>query len=266
MAKFRSLFRVSGDIGDVNFYEKNGQKYMRQTTSLTKDRIEHDDAFKRTRENNREFGGVAAVGRSFRVGLAMVLKRFSDEHFGGRLVRIFKQMQKGSSTGQRGKRPIEVVANKGKLVGKNLHQADLLEMVFKAPYTATPNVARNEVTVDIPVFDIESLVNAPRGTTHFKFVLVAAALSDHVYNGNEGLYVAVDPDLNGLSAYVSSTALDVDVVMTAPVQLVASLPGSPTMTPTTGLVTCFGIEFYQQVSGNLYFLASGNGMKVVDIF
>ena len=266
MAKFRSLFRVSGDIGDVNFFEKDGQKYMRQTTSLDKERIENAPEFKRTRENMREFGGAAVAGKALRIGLANVLKRYADRLFTSRLTGIFKQMQKAALTGERGKRPIEVLPNKAKLVGKSIHKSELLEMVFSAPFTVSPNVARNEVTLDVPIFDVDALVTAPQGTTHFKLVLVITALSDHYFDAAEGGYVAMDPDLNSVNAVTSSAALEIDVPIVAPVQLVATLPGSPVMTPTCGLVTCVGIEFYQEVTGTLYSLAQSNGMRIVNVF
>ena len=266
MAKFRSLFRVSGDIGDVNFYEKDGQKYMRQTTSLDKDRIANDPAFQRTRENNREFSGAAAAGKSLRLGLSSVLKRFADNRFGARLLRTFKKVQRGSVTGARGQRPVEVMPQRSKLVGQSLHRESLLSAIFTAPFTLTPSVSRNSVTLDIPVFDIDTQVTAPQGATHFKMVLVIAALSDQVWDADEASYIPMDPDLNGLNATEMSVEQDLDVPMVAPIQLVASLPGNPTMLSTTGLVACVGIEFYQQVTGNLYVLASDNAMKIVDVF
>jgi hypothetical protein len=266
MAKFRSLFRVSGDIGDVNFFEKDGQKFMRQTTSLDKERIETAPEFKRTRENMREFGGAAVIGKSLRVGLANVLKRYADSRFTSRLTRIFKQIQKSATTGERGKRPIAVLANKGRLVGKSLHKDELLESVFSAPFTVTPNVGRNEATLDVPIFDADALVTAPSGATHFKLVLVVTCLSDHYFDAADEAYVPMDPDLSTLNAMATSAALPVDAPLAAPVQLVATLPGNPTMTSSSGLVVCVGIEFYQDVVGVLYILAQSNGMRIVNIF
>jgi hypothetical protein len=266
MAKFRSLFRVSGDIGDVNFYEKDGKKFMRQTTSLDKDRIMTAPEFKRTRENMREFGGAAVIGKSLRVGLANVLKRYADSNFTSRLTRIFKKVQRAATTGERGKRPITVVANKAKLVGMNLHKDELLNMVFSAPFTATANAGRNVVTLDVPIFDADALVTPPPGATHFKLVLVATSLSDHVFDTDQEGYTPTDPSLNALNAVAVSAALPVDLPTTAALQLVATLPGSPVMTTSCGLVACVGIEFYQEVLGVMYILAQSNGMRIIEIF
>ena len=139
-------------------------------------------------------------------------------------------------------------------------------MVFSAPFTVSPNVARNEVTLDVPIFDVDALVTAPQGTTHFKLVLVITVLSDHYFDSAEGGYVPTDPDLNSVNAVTSSAALEIDVPIVAPVQLIATLPGSPVMTATCGLVTCVGIEFYQEVTGTLYSLAQSNGMRIVNVF
>jgi hypothetical protein len=266
MAKFRSLFRVSGDIGDVSFYEKDGQKFMRQTTSLDKERIQNAPEFKRTRENMREFGGAAKAGKSLRVGLANVLKRYADSNFTSRLTKVFKKVQRAATTGERGKRAIQVLPNKAKLVGMSIHKDELLEMVFNAPFTVTANAGRNVVTLDVPIFDADTLVSPPNGATHFKLVLVAACLSDHVFDVDEEAYAATDPSLSTLNAFASSAALPVGVPTTAPLQLVATLPGSPTMTTSCGVVACVGIEFYQEVLGTMYILAQSNGMRIVNIF
>ena len=38
------------------------------------------------------------------------------------------------------------------------------------------------------------------------------------------------------------------------------------MPETIGLVTCIGLEFYQEVAGKAYLLESMNCMKIVDVF
>jgi hypothetical protein len=44
------------------------------------------------------------------------------------------------------------------------------------------------------------------------------------------------------------------------------LPGTPTMTATSSVLQCLGIEFYQRVGTVDYLLAQGNCMKVVKVF
>jgi hypothetical protein len=266
MAKYRSLYYTSGNLMGANFFEANGKLGARDSTSMDAERIATDPAFERTRENMREFSGAATAGKSLRMGLSMVQKRYADKHFVGRLSGVFKRVCRGASAGQRGKRPIEVVPNKADLVGLSLHKTQLLEMSFRGAFTATPNPGRNGVTVDVPVFDVFNQLTVPAGATHCKLVLVAVAVSDHVYDEDKGKYAPVDANLNQLSAYVESAYLPVNTPVTAPLQLVANLPGFPAMTTTAGLVVCFGIEFHQQVLGNMYFFAQGNGMRIVDVF
>jgi hypothetical protein len=48
--------------------------------------------------------------------------------------------------------------------------------------------------------------------------------------------------------------------------VVATLPGSPTMTADVSAANVIGIEFYQEVNGSYYLFASGNAMKIANVF
>ena len=57
----------------------------------------------------------------------------------------------------------------------------------------------------------------------------------------------------------------VDVV-TASIDVVAALPGAPTLTTNVAVLGSIGIEFYQQVGVNYYLFNAGNAMKVQEVF
>jgi hypothetical protein len=48
--------------------------------------------------------------------------------------------------------------------------------------------------------------------------------------------------------------------------LVSELPGAPALPTDTALISCLGIEFYQEINGNQYLLSSGNAMKIAKVF
>jgi hypothetical protein len=235
MAKFKSLFRVSGDVGDLGFFEKDGVKHMRQTTNLDKERIMEDAAFKRTRENMAEVGGAATVAKALRLGLSSVTKNYPDHRFTGRLAGVFRSFVNGI-TGSCGQRPFEIMPNNAKREGLNLHKTDVLNSIFTAPFSLTPNASRNGVTPDVPVFNIDTRIRAPRGATHFKLVLAITAVSDHLYDADEKIYHPVDPDVNGVGEIAETAEISLGVSMTLPLQLSVLLPGSPTVPPSSALV------------------------------
>ena len=49
MAKYSSLFKVEGTLGEVNFYKSEDGYRMRTKGGVSKQRIERDPAFARTR-------------------------------------------------------------------------------------------------------------------------------------------------------------------------------------------------------------------------
>ncbi len=265
MSKYSSLFEVQGKIGATTFQKRKGQLIIGKTGGVSKDRIAKASEFKRTRENNREFGGSANAGKSLRVGLANVMKRFADDGVTGRLTAVFRQMTNGAS-GIRGKRPIEIVPQKAGLIGIDLDAGAQLSTAFVADYLVSVNVGRNEVTVDVPIFSIDDLVTAPEGASHWRLVLAITVLSDHAYDEVKKKYLPVEPGLNGKNAKAESGLIPIEGVMTAPLQLVATLPNSPAMTANCGLIACLGIEFSQEVASLPYVFAQSNAMCIVDVF
>ena len=92
-----------------------------------------------------------------------------------------------------------------------------------------------------------------------------SVLSDFEFNTTTGVYEPKEQALNELVNVEYSAYLPVDNT-TPLVQLVATLPGSPTMTPDANLINIVGVEFYQEVNSNYYIFNQGNAMKIVDIF
>jgi hypothetical protein len=265
MAKYKSLFEVRGDVGDAGFRRVNGQMILGRTSSIDKERMRTDPAFKRTRENQKEFGASAKAGKSLRMGLARVMKRFGDSRVTSRITKVFREMLKGGP-GLRGQRTIEILNQKSKLIGLNLHNSDTFSSVCSLPIDLTVNVDRNTVTMNIPVFSADDYVIPPAGATHFKIVLAIAAVSDWEFDGTEQKYLPVTPEINGLGAVGSTAEIGVLDVTATPINLLASLPNLPVLGLTEGLMALVGIEFYQDINGQLYFFNEANAMHIEMVF
>lgn len=52
MTKQSGLIKVQGNLDGVSFYKMKGQNYARMAGGVSKDRIQHDPAYQRTREAN----------------------------------------------------------------------------------------------------------------------------------------------------------------------------------------------------------------------
>ncbi len=265
MARQKGIIKLKGKIGDITFYENDGQSLARLKGGIDKERIHKDPKFKRTRENMAEFGGSASVGKSLRMSLITVIKAFGDRYVVSRIVKLMKAIN-ARGPGDRGKRTFEIVVNKDLLEGFEFNEKEVLGGVFNAPYTLTVNNDRNEVTLDIPDFDADSFVTAPEGATHFRIISAIGVLSDFTYNQPTKKYEPTDPGVNEEGARVVSSEISITGMVGSTTTLVATIPGSPVLPATAGLVACIGIEFLQELNGSFYLLESANAMRIDDVF
>jgi hypothetical protein len=265
MSKQTGLIKLKGNIGGISFYRSEGEDLAKTANGPSKDKILSDPAFVRTRENNTEFGASATAGKAMRLALVTAIQSMGDPRLASRLTKMFKEINlKG--TGVRGQRPITLSANRTMLENIDFNGNISFSSVFNAPFSFTNNAARLQGTITIPAFSPASFIHAPSGATHFRLLEAIGVVSDYSFNATTQHYDATDPLLNTLGAinYSAVTALN----SAAPVNfsLVATLPGTPTMTATASVVQCVGIEFFQRVGANDYLLAQGNCMKSVKLF
>lgn len=264
MAKVKSLFHVSGKVGDVQFYTSDGEFQMRRDGSISKDRIQSEKAFKRTRENMSEFAGAAVAGASLRTGLSSVIASFKDRRTSSRLTAVFRRII-ASDTGERGRRPVGLGAWKHLLKGFNFHRTDVLRGVFPGIYDVAVGSFRDTATLTVPDFNPDAVLNYPAGTTHFQFVFAIAALSDFTFDPTTGKYVPLVSDTEKQSEVVRSAYYSVLFPVGLDIVLNASLPPAFIMPSDASLVVCLGIEFYQQIGSVQYLLAQGNAMQIVEV-
>lgn len=84
MARQKGLIRLLGRIGNVTFYEKNGETYARLSEGIDGDLIKTDRRFRRARENMAEFGGAAKAGKALRNAMPDAFQTFGNGRGAGR--------------------------------------------------------------------------------------------------------------------------------------------------------------------------------------
>jgi hypothetical protein len=267
MAKQTGLLKYSGNLGGISHYKMKGVKgdLAKIANGPSKEQIAKDPKFKRTRENNSEFGASAKAGKNMRVGLASVIKNFADPQVVGRITKVFKEINL-EGVGVRGRRPINISLNKEYLIGFEFDKSTAFNTVFTAPYSFTENADRNESTLTVPPFVPLDYINPPAGATHFRILNGISILSDVRFNDATRVYEVVDPELDTLNVLEYSGYFPLEVPISSPTEVLAALPGSPTMNPDVSCINVIGIEFYQEVNGVFYLFASGNAMKVGNVF
>src|SRR5690606_12392320 len=197
MARKTSFVKFEGTLDGLTFYNKDGENVVKTQSRVTKSRIMTDSAYRRTRENMREFGGAARVGKACREAFAGIVKTMSDTYMGARLNGIMKRINRNGA-GLRGERNFEVVTYGEMLKGFEFNKTLPLNSQFFAPSDPPEiSVSRDEVTWVIPDFNTDSFITVPEGATHFRLVLAAGYVSDYSYDSRDEAYKPLSEDVNG---------------------------------------------------------------------
>ncbi|WP_299671795.1 hypothetical protein [uncultured Polaribacter sp.] len=265
MAKQKGFIKLKGSLGGLTFYQSDGKDIVRTTGGVDKSRIEKDAAFKRTRENMKEFGASATVGKALRQGFASIIKKAKDTTIVGRITGIMKRINT-LGTGVRGERAFEILTNKIILEGFEFNKTLPLESVFYAPFSAPIlDANRSVATWVVPDFNASDYLNLPEGATHFKLVLATTVLSNYVYNTSIKKYEPTNVAENETNGFTYSAEIPITGEVGSDTTLIVDLGFAAALPATVGVVSAIGIVFYQEINGLFYELSSGNAIKIITI-
>lgn len=248
MARQTGIIKLKGTIGDISFYKTSDGHLAREKGGVEKERILTDDAFQRTRENGSEFGRAGKGGKLIRNAIRVLLQNAKDKRVTSRLTKDLVAVVKTDPVNERGLRTIQdgdmVLLN-----GFNFNLNGKLSTTLFAPYVVGYDRVTGDVTVDLDPFSPTLRIAAPGGTTHFKLVMGGAELDFE----NE-IFVFEMAD-SGILPY---TAADTAAI---------NLAGVLTPNSVLPVIEVLGVEFYQEVNGQMYPLKNGafNALAVVTV-
>ncbi|MBS1576226.1 MAG: hypothetical protein JST09_13060, partial [Bacteroidetes bacterium] len=238
MAKQKGIIKLDGTIGGITFYKSQDGYLAREKGGVPADRIANDPAFQRTRENGEEFGRAGKAGKILRNAIRALLQNASDSRMVSRLTQIMVDVIHEDTTNPRGQR--NVIDGEAELLeGFEFNINGKLGTTLYAPFTGTIDRVAGTLTANVPAFVPINMIAAPGGTTHFKIVSAGAEV-----------------DFENETFVMDSQATAVlpwDATATA----VINLANAVTANSTHPLFLALGIEFYQQVNGQMYPLKNG---------
>lgn len=246
MAKQKGIIKLKGTIGDITFYKTQDGHVARERGGIDANRIANDPAFQRTRENGAEFGRAGKSGKLLRTAVRPLLLNAADSRMVSRLTRDMVRVLQADPVSERGQRNV-VEGALGFLSGFDFNIRGKLGTTLYAPLSANSDRVAGELSVDIESFVPINMIAAPSGTTHFK-IISAGAEVDFL---NESFVMSN-----------SETAiLPWDSTPTAEINHVNTVTASS----THPLFLVLGIQFYQEVNGQMYSLKNGafNPLAVV---
>ncbi|AWM14652.1 hypothetical protein DI487_12830 [Flavobacterium sediminis] len=248
MARQKGIIKLKGTIGDITFYKTQDGHLAREKGGIDASRIASDPAFQRTRENGSEFGRAGKAGKILRTALRPLLLNSADGRMVSRLTQTMVKVIQADAVSERGLR--NVIDGEIELVlGFEFNIRGKLGTSLFAPFTSAIDRAAGTLSVSIPSFVPANMIAAPSGTTHFK-VISGGAEIDFT---NETYVVET----------TETAILPWDGTATA----VINLSNAVTANSTQPLVLALGIEFYQEINGQMYPLKNGafNPLSIVKV-
>ncbi|WNM20439.1 hypothetical protein [Flavobacterium capsici] len=238
MARQKGIIKIKGTLGDITFYKSQDGYLVKEKSGVDGKRIATDPAFQRTRENNSEFGRAGKAGKMLRMALRPLLIKCSDSRVVGRLTQAMVKVLQADSVSERGLRNV-IDGETELLVGFEFNIRGKLSNSLYAPYSTQIDRVTGELTVDIPSFVPTNMIAAPSGCTHFRIVSGGAEIDFE----NGEYFVATD----------ESAILPWNGAATIAINQVNAL----TANSTKPLFLALGIEFFQEVNGQMYSLKNG---------
>ena len=248
MAQQKGIIKLDGTIGGITFYKSKDGYLAREKGGVSADKIANDPAFQRTRENGAEFGRAGKAGKILRTSLRALLQNASDSRMVSRLTKEMLKVVQADAVNPRGER--NVIDGEAELLqGFEFNIYGKLGTTLYAPFTAAIDRVTGALTVDIPAFVPIHMLAAPGGSTHYKIISAG---------------VEVDFENETYVVDTKDTAIQPwDATATAAINLANAVSAAS----THPLFLALGIEFYQEVNGQMYPLKNGafNALALVQV-
>lgn len=248
MSTQKGTILVSGDIGNIGFYERKGKYFARKRNPVDAKRIANDPAYERTRENMNEFSAASKATRLLRDTIRPLLSAVHDTGASNRLQRLMAQIKNMDTQSSRGNRNVagglSFPTGKETLKGFNFNSGSLLHRVLRKLYAVDPATGIISIPQVIPMEDVVF----PSSATHMSVKGCWASI-----NFATG---AADISFTNVQSLAKS-APQTDIVLT------------PSVIPASAGVDAFLllISFYQEVNGVQYLLKNGvyNALSIIEV-
>jgi hypothetical protein len=169
MGKLKSFIKLEGTLDGLTFYKSQDGYLVRTKGGISKSRMLKDPAFKRTRENFRQFGLNAKAGTLLRDSVGPMLAKAKDPKLSSRMLKLMSEIKNFDSTSVRGQRSVHLglatAEGKQLLKGLDFNGRAHLQSVLNANFT----VDTGSGVLVIPDFTAQEQLAATESATHVGF-------------------------------------------------------------------------------------------------
>jgi hypothetical protein len=238
MARQKGIIKLKGTIGGITFYKTQDGHLAREKGGIEASRIASDPAFQRTRENGSEFGRAGKAGKILRTSLRALLLNSADGRMVSRLTQKMIKVIQADLVSIRGMR--NVIDGEAELLqGFEFNIRGKLGTSLFAPFVGAIDRVTGTISVDIAPFIPANMIAAPSGTTHFKIISAGSEVDFEAETFVE--------------AHTETAILPWDNTLTVAISQVNAV----TAASIKPLFLALGVEFFQEVNGQMYPLKNG---------
>jgi hypothetical protein len=186
MAKLNGPFSFTGRLGKLSAYRMKGldETILRTPGGASKEKIETDPAFEKTRRINVEFGGCGKGSKYLRKAL-FPLYQLSNYSFTGRLIKMIRTLLVLDTTSEFGKRHIHFSKNPKLFEGFHLDDKNTFDSIVRNPLSYSMN--KNQLNAEIQFPELLPGINfyvPPGYPAAYSFVATLGIVPDLVYRNS----------------------------------------------------------------------------------
>lgn len=251
MARQVSLLKLEGKIGDLSFFKDKRGHQARMKSGPTKEQINSDPRFQRTKENGQEFGRAAQASKKLREQLRELLRDGADSQISNRLTGRMLRILRADLVNGRGDRLV-LAGNLPQLVGLECNVRSQLKDVLFLKVKPSYDSFSGEATLELPAMIVKNVIKKLEGATHVQIQFAAVEFD------------AQNPDVDAV-AVARSNYLDMGKSESMPMEVLSLEMEAQ---PTSAVLFLIGVSYYQLVNGGYYPLTNGvyNALTFVQVY
>jgi hypothetical protein len=207
--------------------------------------------------------GCTAGVKALRYCFEILLDKHTDSRFTGRLMKIVGEIFRRDHTANQGKKSVYFSKSSPLLLGLVFNIRQRLIGLLDYQFIFSHTESRNEARVVADGLKIVPIL-VPGGATHFRILHHLSIISDFCYSEETQSYEPMSK-LSGLSVIGYSDFIpsyerpDIDIVVSFPDGVIPSESDS--------VIQCFGVEFYQVCSVEIYHpIGSADSIMIRAVF
>ncbi|GEM_PF-1900367 len=251
MATQLGLIKLKGSIGDLTFYESNGMQLVRRKAGPTKQDLENNPRYQRTKENAREFGRIVTTSKCLRLLLLEVFSECADKKVFGRLVSRMSMVIKSDTHRRRGERAV-TAQGLMLLTGLECNQAFKFNEQVLIPINILYDIKTGQGVIEQPSFIPIQRFRRFGSSTHAQLIFTIIEFGAVPLEKKESMIFRSAYFSLGSSQKIDRSEILIDQIPQA----------------GNALIVLIGISYFEEIAGAYFPLDKGryNAMVIAQVY